>query len=689
MPTNNYLKKIYKHIKYVLGEIDMYRNYNKVHDFLCQASNLLETKRTFKDIYESIFTRNSKAKAVEFFDLNDKLSGYSYSKLKKNILNVSGYIQSIIGKDNAGKPVVLKVSNSPLWIECFWGILMAGYTPLLVDARANKDGTQNLINQSKAVGIVTDDYNPYSVNKVLVDEIDVDEEYTVEPLWGNEVIFCSSGTTGDVKLMVFNGENICHQVCCSLNMAEETEDIMYPEKCGPLRILAMVPFHHIFGFVAVFLWYTFYGKTLVFPKSNAPTDIQEACKKGNVTHIYSVPLLWDGLAQSLKRKAAMMPEKTQKLLNNMIAYNAGKISKKEAGLGGSNIAKKKIQKMLLGTKVRYCISGGGFISTETLTTINGVGYPLYNGYGMTEIGVTSVELSKDVKTRLEGKIGHPLNGVKYKLINCNADGEGELMVKSPTIHVREIIGGNERPTSLDEDGYFKTGDIALIDDTDRVSLKGRIKDVIINSDGENVFPDELEIHFKSLPHVNHLSVLGVADGDNHKEKIVLVLEMENNVSDDELKQIQEDVKNIETRLPYNVKIGDIYLSKGKLPLANNMKVKRFVIKGAIESNSPDYVLINEKKEVKTFKGFDQETIDEIVVPMRKIFSKVLILPEFKIEDNSHWINDLGGDSMSYVELINEVQDEFSITLPEEVLGKLASINEFVEQIALLKKEGNK
>jgi long-chain acyl-CoA synthetase len=290
---------------------------------------------------------------------------------------------------------------------------------------------------------------------------------------------------------------------------------------------------------------------------------------------------------------------------------------------------------------------------------------------------------------LQAKIGRPFHGVNYKLVNCNADGEGELAVKSPTIHVREIIGGVEKPTTLDEEGYFKTGDIALIDETNRVSLKGRIKDVIINADGENVFPDELEIFFKSLPHVKHLSILGVADGGNHKEKIVLVLETDDSVSDEELKQIQTLIKEIEVNLPHNVKIGDVYLAKGKLPLANNMKVKRFVIKGAIESGSDEYVLIGQKKEVKTFKGFDDKTVDEILIPMRKIFSKVLILPEFKIQDNSHWINDLGGDSMSYVELINEIQDHFDVTLPEEVLGQLACINEFVEQVALLKKDANK
>ena len=134
-------------------------------------------------------------------------------------------------------------------------------------------------------------------------------------------MFSSSGTTGDAKLMVFNGANFVNQICCSLDMGNTSVDIMYPQKYGKIKILAMVPFHHIFGFVAVFLWYTFYGTTLVFPKSNTPTDLLSVCQKAGVTHVYSVPLFWDSLSQSVKRKFALQSAEKQALLEKMIAYN--------------------------------------------------------------------------------------------------------------------------------------------------------------------------------------------------------------------------------------------------------------------------------------------------------------------------------------------------------------------------------
>jgi len=658
-----------------------YPEYEKVNAFVSRASDLLKTSKTMEDIFVSSMKLNEKETAVEYVDDRGKIKSYEYSKMRSHAYADASALAQFLCQQKKHLPIILKLSNGPHWGEIFWAILMCGYKPLLIDAKTSKEGTQNLIDQSKAIAIVSDDPYQYSVLKICFDDIlNETHHYSFAPEWENEVIFCSSGTTGDVKLMIFNGENLVNQICCAVNMPKETKDIMYPNKLGKCKILAMIPFHHIFGFVAVFLWYSFYGKTIVFPPSNTPTDIQTMCQKCGVTHIYSVPLFWDSLAQTVERKAALLGEAKQQLLDKMIGFNTGKLTAGQAGLAASGIARSKVQKMLLGDKVRYCISGGGFISKKTLTTINGVGYNLYNGYGMTEIGVTSVELSANVEDRLKGNIGHPLNGVEYKI--ANDEESGELLVKSPTMHIREIIGGVEKDVELDN-GFFHTGDIASKDASGDYAIKGRIKDIIVNASGENIFPDELEIFFKNLPHTTQLSVLGIAKKNSQDEDISLVLELDNQVVDTDLVEIEKIVR--ETRLPHDIKIDKIYLAKGKLPLANNMKVKRYVIKKAIEAKSKEYILINAKKETKKFDNFKPEEIEPVLVEMREIFSQILFLPIFKIEDDGHWINDLGGDSMSYVELIRTVQDKFEVTIPEEKYGLLTCVNDFAYEVAVLLK----
>ena len=659
----------------------MKKNKEAINQFLGGAKRLLNTNRRFQDVYETMINDNRKNVYAEYFNLTNKIKRYKYAKMDKNVHQYSAYLAKKLPQSEKNR-VIFKVSNSPSWGEIFWATLMSGFVPVLVDAKLAKDNVENLAKQAQASAVISDDNHDYSITKIRVDNILQSHEDERPVNWANEVIFSSSGTTGDAKLMVFNGENFVHQICCSLDMGEESADIMYPKQYGKIKILAMIPFHHIFGFVAVFLWYTFYGKTLVFPKSNTPSDILLICQKVGITHVYSVPLFWDSLALSVNRKFALQSADKQALLNKMIAFNLKEIDAKEAGLAASSTVSNKIKGALLGKKVKYCISGGGYLSNDTARTINGLGYPLYNGYGMTEIGVTSVELSSDVKTRLFGRIGHPLHDVSYQLAEENNSAGSELLIKSPTIHVREIIAGEEKETKLDN-GYFHTGDIAIKEDNGYL-IKGRIKDVIINANGENIFPDELEIYFKNLPFVTNLCVLGIISKQKAlQEDIALVLEIDDKATEEALKDIEKQIKEI--KLPHDTKIDHVYLAKNRLPLANNMKVKRFVIKKDLENDSNKYVLINAKKVSSKVRNFSEEVNKTIVPVVRKIFSKILVLPTFKIDDEDHWINDLGGDSMNYVELVQEIDHVFEIEIAEEKYGQLTCVNDFVEEIVRLQK----
>ena len=663
----------------------MYPEYNKVKAKCAEANLILQTSKTMEDIFILSTKRNEKRIVNTYIDQKGKNKKYKYSLFRKHTFEIASILANFMIQKPKNVPIVLKAANGPHWGEIFFAILMCGYKPLLVDARTSKEGTDNLIAQGKAVAIITDDNYSYDVPKFsLRDILEEKHSYDFAPNWENEVIFCSSGTTGNVKLMVFNGENLCNQIAAALDFQETTKDLLYPKSMGPLRVMAMIPFHHIFGFIATFLWYFYFGANFVFVRSLAPSEVQSVAQKFKVTHVFSVPLFWDSIAQGLERKRALETPAKQELIDKLIGYNTGKLSREEAG--PYKAVQTIIQKKLLGNKIRYCISGGGYLDSKTQTVINGIGYPLYNGYGMTEIGITSVELAPQVELRLKGSIGIPLHGIQYKIKPRGKDANtGELFVKSKITHIREIIGGEEKNTTLDEEGYFATGDIAEVDATNRYYLKGRIKDVIINADGENIFPDELEIFFKGIKHLINVCVLGVDQKGSKNQKVVAAVEVDNNATEEEIETLKAEMREIGQKLPKGTKITEFYFCRKKLPIANNMKVKRFVVKKGIESNSNDYISFDFKAESKASKVFDKETVEKILEPMRSIFSKILILPKFKIDDEGHWVDDLGGDSMSYVELITTVQGTFDVTIPEELYGRLATVNDFTEEVAKLKK----
>ncbi len=661
----------------------MYSEYKQVKQFFSSAEELLKTSKTMEDIFLKSTTLHKKEKAITWINEKGKVVSYKYKKYKTYCFEYASKISQKLKDYPLDSVVALKFHNCPDWPLVFWGILMSGYIPFLIDAKLPKENTEVLLKESHAVAIITQEITTYSVPNVNINSIkELKVNFKFATSWANNVIFCSSGTTGNVKLMEYDGKNLCYQIAAAIDMPEETKDIMYP---GEANILAIIPFHHIFGFVAVFLWYTFFGKNIVFTKDLSPKEVMSVSQKCGVTHVYSVPLFWDSLAQQVTRKAELEGEKKADLLAKMIAYHTHKISNEEAGQGASNIALNIVQSQLLGKKIKYCISGGGYISSDTLNTINGIGYNLYNGFGMTEVGVTSVELSSSVEQRLKGSIGKPLHNVTYKLANTTKlePNVGELLIKSPTIHSLEIIGGVIKEPDL-EDGFLRTGDIAAVDETGHYYLKGRIKDIIINENGENVYPDEIEDYFKDISGINRVCVVGIKKGKAHHELITCILEISSEIGEDDMDLIMKKCEEINNTLSNEKRVQKFLISKNRLPLTASMKVKRYQVKKFIESKTDAFVDMKQKKPIKDFVGYKKEDVEPIIKHVRKIFAKILLLPFVKINDDDHWINDLGGDSMSYVELINTVNKEFEVEIPEEKYALLTCVNDFTEEILSLK-----
>ena len=660
-------------------------NLEAVKAFMEATKALSSTNQTMEDIYNAIVERNPNAWCAMYFDESGKFLHMTYDEFRNKVFRTASQLSSLLSNTAPRTIVGLKLKNSPRWPILFWAILMSGHIPLLIDARLAIENTNNLLRQSQAVALIANDEADFIVPHYRLNEVsNLEASYDFNPDWADNVIFCSSGTTGDAKMMIFNGKNLCAQIIASISMPDSTLDIMYP---GTIHILAMLPFHHIFGFVAVYLWYTYYGKTLVYPSSLATSDLLTACKQGKCTHVYSVPLFWDGVAQTVSRTVASLKPSKSDLVSKMIAFNTHKISRREAGFAASGIARKAFQKKVLGTHVRYCISGGGFLSPKTQALINGLGYPLYNGFGMTEIGIACVDMSTRVEQRMKGSIGKPFYGVEMRLDTKDGETSGELLVKSPIVHEEEIIGGNRRKTPLTEDGYFRTGDIAFADNHGSYFLKGRIKDTIILANGENVFPDEIEYYFKDVPMLNNVVCLGAKRPGADEEKITLVCEVDNSVTPEQIEKIFADIKAINDTLPSEKKVQDILIDKRPLPMSSSMKVKRFVLKEAIEKGSDDFVGLDAPEKVGvSFEGYDPAEVEKTLKRVIKCFSKVLMLPEFKIDPEAIWTTDLGGDSMSYIEMCQVLDKEFKTHIPEEQYGVLTNANDFTKAILDLKAE---
>jgi len=637
--------------------------------------DLMRTSLSLKDVFNATFKWNDEI-AFEYVNDHDNEVKVTYSAYRDHCYATAYLVNEKLHGIPANTAVGLKAENSHKWAPVFWALLMRGYCPVLLNTREGHDATAETLERAGCSAVITDDGYSYNLPTYTVDGIYSESAKNasffrhVPQNWEDKVFFCSSGTTGTPKILGFSGKNICHQISAARDLPRHTQDIMYPHSMGELKNLALLPFYHVFGFVAVFLWYTFFGRTLVFLSSPHPRQILAICKRLKVTHVFSVPLLWNEVARSIVHSMEQQREDKLVMFNKMVAYNCNEITKKEAGNGASAFTNRYLQNQLFGTQIRYCISGGGFISKDVLRTINGLGFPLYNGYGMTELGVTSVELSPDVKQRLHGSIGKPLHGIEYKIDDPDRRGIGELLVKTPQRYSFELEKGEIKAASF-ADEWFRTGDVVTCDSIG-YHINGRIKDVIINENGENVFPDEIESYFRFLPYTKQICALAT-DGVNGNKVLTLVVETNGELSPKQRQEIEKKIRTINLSLPAFKRVLKIYITTAPIPVTSTSKVRRSLVKENLESSA--------YTKASGLKPPQQLNVDELtekwVRKLQQIVGTTLMIEPEKVYPSAHLIADLGCDSLLYTDIICKIEDEFEIQFAPHEFSTCNTIEEFV------------
>ncbi|NLT97516.1 MAG: long-chain fatty acid--CoA ligase, partial [Christensenellaceae bacterium] len=461
-------------------------------DMVMEKIGALKEERSFKNLY-SIICSHGDAVAAEYQE-DGEIRKLTYADYERISVVAADKLSRLLDGIEKNTFVALRLPNGPLWPVAFWAIIMAGYRPLLVDANADDAAVMHILRQAGSRTIVTD--SPVNVGGVKVIKADsflsLDAETTSYiPVFGDAIALCTSGTTATPKVYVYKEDAICEQVLLAEYIYQNNQDIIHN---GPIKQLAFLPFHHIFGLIAVYLWYTFFGKTIVYIKNRTADVILSACKEHKVTHIYAVPLLWNNVAKGILRKAKLQGEEVYDRLMNASDLSI-KLQRRLGKVGRKLVSKlffKDLQQKLVGDSIQFMISGGGHIQPETLKIINSIGYPLVSGFGMTETGIDSVELSDDIDRKLDASVGKPFAPMEFRIVyERPGDNTGELQIYGKAMHSGRMVDGVYIPR---EDGWFSTGDIAR-EENGRFYIEGRVKDVIVGESGENVYPDELDDSF--------------------------------------------------------------------------------------------------------------------------------------------------------------------------------------------------
>lgn len=298
-------------------------------------------------------------------------------------------------------------------------------------------------------------------------------------------IVYSSGTGGRPKGCMMTHENYLEQ-CVALTS-------LYPFSPG-VRYLSILPTNHAIDFMVGFFGPFICGAAVVHLRTLRPEYVREAFSKYKIAYVSLVPLVLKNLQKGLQARFDELPAGRRKIFNALVAINKA-FTKSRPRLGLSRRLLKRVHDPF-GGELRTIIVGGAFTEPQTLQFFYNLGIPVANGYGLTEAG-TAITVN-DLKPFRADTVGKPLPGMEVRIIDPNVEGIGEVAVRSKTI-MSGYLDEPELTAGAIVDGWLMTGDLGRFDGTGHLQLFGRKKNMIVTEEGKNIYPEDIEAVFESLP----------------------------------------------------------------------------------------------------------------------------------------------------------------------------------------------
>src|SRR5499433_2300804 len=359
-------------------------------------------------------------------------------------------------------------------------------------------------------------------------------------------IVYSSGTGGRPKGCMMTHENYLEQ-CIALTA-------LYPFWPGA-RYLSILPTNHAIDFMVGFFGPFTCGAAVVHLRTLRPEYVREAFLKYQITYVSLVPLVLKNLQKGLQARFDALPAskrrafETVRNINRVLTKDHPRLWLSRKLLGEVHAA--------FGGKLEAIIVGGAFTEPQTLQFFYDLGLPVANGYGLTEAG-TAVTVN-DLKPFRADTVGKPLPGMEVEIRSPDAEGIGEVTVRSKTV-MAGYLNEPELTAETIVDGWLRTGDMGRFDSTQHLQLFGRKKNMIVTAEGKNIYPEDIENAFEGLP-VKEFCVFAAnylwSAKQLGKEALVLVLHLEQNQQLDAA--LLEDLNSRNRHLPDFKRIGGYLL----------------------------------------------------------------------------------------------------------------------------------
>jgi len=514
----------------------------------------------------------------------------TYKEFDKKRLSVTSLLEKL--KIQPGDRVALLSSNSPNWGITYFAIASMGaiVVPILPDFSEHEIKNVLTHSESKAIFVSTSlkskitKFNQDTLlHRILIDNflvLETDQpgvhyqegskpatEYTVaeDDL---AVIIYTSGTTGKSKGVMLTHKNVCSNAVASRGIQEiNSKD----------RFLSVLPLSHTYENTIGFILPIICGASITYiKKPPTPAVLLPALKSVRPTLMLTVPLIIEKIYRN-----KVLPSFNKSKLTRAL-YAIPTMRKKFNQLAGKKLMR------TFGGELKFFGIGGAKLDKTVEKFLREAKFPYAIGYGLTETSPLLAGVNA-TNTRMQST-GPALVGVTLKIHNPGKlTGEGEIWAKGPNVMKGYYKEPELTKEVLTEDGWFKTGDLGILDETNYLFIRGRSKSVIIGSGGENIYPEDIESVINNFKHVAESLVI------QQKGKLVAMVHFNRDEIEEKYQHLKEEVsgyvenkcedlrkelqEHVNSRVNKFSKIQSVILQKEEFVKTATKKIKRFIYQG--------------------------------------------------------------------------------------------------------------
>src|SRR5579872_2659110 len=634
----------------------------------------------------------------------DHIESCTYSELHRMAESVGRWIAE--NQFARGSRLAILADNHPRWVAAYLGIIASGCAAVPLDTALHADQVTKLLKDSGASAVFVDAKHvlvarpaatELKIGLVLTDPDRMTGPSSEHWLGNMPAIFeagpgdfkpapandgdlasllYTSGTTADPKGVMLTHANFLGEVEAVFNWVD----------LGPTdALLGVLPLFHVLAQMANLLLPLVKGSRVVYLETLNTTELLRALSERNITAFAVVPQFFYLIHEKLMQEIAKRGRVTQNIFGAMVAVNR---TLRKVGLNAGHLFFRKVHDTL-GPKMRYLVTGGSRFDPEIARAFRDLGIDILQAYGLTE--TTAAVFANSPHDNEIGSVGKALKGVEVKIVDPQPQEEGPPVGEVALRGAVVMKGYWNRPDATSavlKDGWFLTGDLGYLDSHQHLFLTGRKKEVIVLSNGKNVYPEEIEAHYMKSPFIKEIAVMGIegkpGEGRDRLHAVIVpnfdVLRQRKVVNAKEV--IRFDIEGLSPQIASTKRISSYEIWQDDLPRTTTRKIKRFEVEKRVRANqgkklADDSDVPSEKPLTADESAWlDKPEVQRGLKVLRETSSSApqQMRPTLNLE------LDLGLDSMQRVEVLSRLEEELGGNVEESRMGETYTVRDLIDAV---------